>query len=98
MDPPETNPHQQLAATALSLAAEATAKLQRWLALFEQHLAKAEDEKRLAELKDFAIFLTALKRSLEIANIAQLLREKDHHDNGQPIDPATLRRYLLEED
>jgi hypothetical protein len=85
---------------ALQLSAEACAKLARWLPLFEGRLAEAEASGVPPDLKDMTQFLTALKRTLEIARIAGLLSpgENSHDAARLALDPEALRQLFPEED
>lgn len=89
---------QELAEKALALAAESTAKLERWLALFESRLAEAEQSDTPCDLKDFVAYTTALERSLKIAKLAQLLAPETADDRAETLDPDALRKLLSEED
>ncbi|MBI1292295.1 hypothetical protein GC173_13820 [bacterium] len=91
---------QSLGEDALVLAAEACTKLARWLPLFESRLAEAESAGAVPDLKDMTQFLTALKRTLEIARIAGILAPGDaaHDDTRNPLDPETLRQLFPEDD
>lgn len=84
---------------ALQLAEATIGKLERWLALFEIRLAEAEERGAPADLKELVAFLTALKRTLEIARIAEVLAPH-HADDEQAaeLDPESLRRLFSEED
>ena len=71
-------------------------------ALAQPALAWAEEsaekqEGRLLELKEFVAYLTALKRTLEIARLAQAITPGAEGDHGT-LDSETLRKILLEED
>lgn len=88
---------QSLAQQALALADESAGKLERWSVLFENRLAEAEQEGRLLELKEFVAYLTALKRTLEIARLAQAITPGAEGDHGT-LDSEALRKILLEED
>lgn len=88
----------ELAAVALELAGEAAGQLKRWQALFEESLCDAEDDDRLLELKEFAAFLTCLKRTLEIARIATIDAPGGTDEQQPALDSETLRKILFEED
>jgi hypothetical protein len=85
---------------ALRLASEASAKLARWLPLFEVRLSEAESVGAVPDLKDMTQFLTALKRTLEIARIAGILSpgEVSHDATRAPLDSETLRQLFPEDD
>ncbi len=91
-------PARELSDAAIRLAEEAVSKLDRWLVLYESRLADAEAQNELAELKEFTACLTALKRALEIARIAEVLRPDDDSHSANPLDPEALRQILSEED
>ena len=82
----------------LALTKQTSAKLARWLVLFEARLAEAESSESLLELKELIQFLTALERSLKIARLADVLRPENPDGKQPELDPETLRRILLEED
>ena len=88
-----------LGSEALDLAAIACRKLARWLPLFEARLADAEAAGVPPDLKDMTQFLTALKRTLEIARIAGILAPGDTaHAQADALDPETLRALFPEDD
>ena len=87
-----------LARSALDLAALSADRLTRWLVLFDLQLADAEAASRAPELKDFAAFLTCLKRVLEIARLAGLLDQKEDLSGASQLDPEFLRKLLSDED
>ncbi len=63
-----------VAKESLELAERATKLLDGWLAKFE------ETTPTTGELKDFVNYLTALKRTLEIARLAENLESDDEED------------------
>jgi len=88
-----------LGAEALELAGVACQKLARWLPLFEARLAEAEAAGVPPDLKDMTQFLTALKRTLEIARIAGILAPGDSaHAQAATMDPEALRALFPEDD
>ncbi len=83
----------ELSHAALRLAGESVAKLARWLALYELRLAEAEAAGVPPDLKDMVAFLTAAKRALEIARLAEAIGGGDSPQAENP-----LAKYLLDND
>ncbi len=73
--------------------------LARWLRLYELELEEAEETRDgPPELKDFVHFLTGLKRCLEVGRLCDLGEDRGQDEQGDGLDPESLRRVLLEED
>lgn len=82
---------------ALALAEESTGKLARWLVLFEEKLRAAEERREPPDLKDFTNYLTALKRTLEVARLAQALAPPSTSSLAA-LTPEALDALLAAED
>ncbi len=88
----------ELSRTALALAADSAAKMERWLTLFESVLSEAESQGSTCDLKEFSMFLTALERALKIAKLAKSISTEEEHGAGARLDTDALRQLLFDED
>lgn len=88
----------EIAEIALRLTGESATKLERWMRLFDETFQEHESRGTAPDLKELAAFLACVKRSLEIARIAQALNQSKGELHEAGLDLEGLRRVLFEED
>ncbi|MCC6545557.1 hypothetical protein IT570_00190 [Candidatus Sumerlaeota bacterium] len=90
----------KLAEKLLGLNAETLNKLERWLVLFETHLARAEEKTHEIDIKEITNFTKALAEIIKLEEgIEDYLGGGPANDESERVvDPENLRRLLSEED
>lgn len=88
----------ELAKAALRLSGESTGLLDQWIRNVDDGSGKSGEKEGTPDLKELAAFLTCVKRTLEIARIAEALDGGEGGGDGGSMDLESIRRSLFEED
>ncbi|MCC5876608.1 MAG: hypothetical protein JJU11_10360, partial [Candidatus Sumerlaeia bacterium] len=71
-----------LAASALRLTGESTRLLDQWMDQFVENFKEVREQGTTPDLKELAAFLACIKRTLEIARIAEALEGGEGGGDG----------------
>ncbi|HMX61552.1 MAG TPA: hypothetical protein PKD58_00625 [Candidatus Sumerlaeota bacterium] len=87
---------QDLAEKIIAMNGETVSRLERWFALFERRLAKAEEKGGDVDLKEIVNFTKALGEVIDLEMTIEKYLEEDGDDEQGTVDPEALRKLLSE--